>query len=88
MTQSPVPTYFQCFISLALGLAPLFIIFGVGALLGFDSYKFNRVPVHGPLGLLYSLVTATIMAALFAAFQKLGYFILGQLPRREADVDA
>jgi len=88
MDESRAPTYAQCFKSMAVGLAPLFILFGIAAIFGADTVRINRLPVHGPLALLYSVVMALLLAALCATFQKLGYFILSRWPRREADVEA
>jgi len=67
------PTYWESFLSLALGLAPLFLIFAIAALFGFDTIRINRQPVHGPLAFVYSAATTLFLAAAIAAFQKLGF---------------
>ena len=73
----PSPTYAKCFVSLALGLAPLFLALGIAAMFGLNTMTVNRQFVHGPMALLISAVTPIVVGAVLAAFQKLGYAILG-----------
>ena len=80
-----VPSYGQCFVSLALGLAPFLLLLGVAALFGADTITSGGRHIHGLGAVLVALIVNTIFAAIFAGIQKLGYGILGLIPRKQSD---
>jgi hypothetical protein len=51
-----------------LSLIPLTIFFGVLALFGLDTIRWNNSPVHGVSGFLLSPLIGIFMAAFFTAF--------------------
>ena len=82
------PSYGQCFASLALGLAPVFLLFGFSALFGANTVTSGGRNVHGIGALFVAIILNLVFAAIFAGLQKLGYVILGVVrryrPRAEA----
>ncbi|HUE78660.1 MAG TPA: hypothetical protein VMN38_03420 [Sphingomicrobium sp.] len=85
---SGTPSYGECFASLALGLAPIFLLLGVSALFGANTVTSGGQNVHGIGALFVSVVLIVVFAAIFAGLQKLGYVILGHLRRKRSQVDA
>ncbi|OYW13933.1 MAG: hypothetical protein B7Y82_06260 [Sphingomonadales bacterium 32-65-25] len=77
-----VTSYGQCFASLALGLAPLFMLLGVAAFFGADTVTFGGKNIHGIGSVVVVVVLNAIFAALFAGLQKLGYIFLRFISRR------
>ena len=49
-------------------MIPLTIFFGILALFGLDTIKWNNAPIHGVSGLLLSPLLGVFMAAFFTAF--------------------
>jgi tryptophan-rich sensory protein len=82
------PGYGQCFASLGLGLAPLFLLFGVSALFGANTVTFGGQNVHGIGALFVALILNVLFAGIFAGLQKLGYVILGFVHRKRPEVQA
>ena len=82
------PSYSQCFVSLALGMAPFFLVLGVLALFGANTVTSGGQNVHGIGALLIAIVINVAIAAIFAGLQKLGYVILGLLQRYRTEAEA
>lgn len=82
------PSYGQCFVTLALGMSPFFLLIGVSALFGANTVTSGGQNVHGIGGLLLALVLNVIFAAIFAGAQKLGYVILGLVRRKRPEATA
>ena len=82
-------SYVQCFASLAVGLAPLFLLMGVAAILGANTVQANGQNVYGITGLIVAIILNVVFAAILAGLQKLGYLILGLFPgkRRRAGLE-
>jgi hypothetical protein len=80
MEQS-APSYGKCFASLALGLAPLFLILGVAAIFGANTVTANGHNVYGLTGLIVAIILNIVFAAVFAGLQKLGFIFLGPFKR-------
>lgn len=71
------PSYGPCFASLALGMAPIFLLLGVSALFGADTVTSGGQNVPGIGALFVSIILNVVFAAIFAGLQKMGYVILG-----------
>ena len=82
------PSYGQCFASLALGLAPVFVLVGVSALFGANTVTSGGQYVHGIGALFVALILNVVFAAVFAGLQKLGYVILGLFRRKPPEAQA
>lgn len=82
------PSYGQCFVSLALGLAPFFLLLGVSALFGANTVTSGGQNVHGIGALFVAIIVNVVFAALFAGIQKLGYVILGVARRMRPEPQA
>lgn len=82
------PTYGECFVSLALGMAPFFLLMAISALLGADTVTSGGQYVHGVSALVVCLVIGLIFPAIFAGIQKLGYLILGLVRRGRPEAEA
>ena len=83
-----VPTYGQCFVSLALGMAPFFLLMGVLAVFGANTVTSGGQNVHGVGALVVCVVLGLVFPAIFAGVQKLGYLFLGLLRRNRSEVEA
>ena len=83
-----VPSYGQCFASLAFGLAPIFLLIGVSALLGANTVASGGRNVHGVGALLVAVILNLVFAAIFAGLQKLGYVFLGLVRRYQRGAQA
>lgn len=68
--------------SLALGMAPLFLLLAVSAMFGANTVSSGGQNVHGVGALVVCVVLNLVFPALFAGVQKLGYTFLGLLGRR------
>ena len=79
------PSYRKCFVSLAMGLAPIFLILGVAAVFGSNTVSWNGQNVYGLPALLVALLLNIVFAAAFAGLQKLGFWLLGLFNRRAAE---
>ncbi|WP_037499757.1 hypothetical protein [Sphingomonas jaspsi] len=77
-----MPTYNQCFASLAAGLAPFCVLVGIAGFAGSNTVTWNGQYVHGAGALLVAAVLNLLFAAIFAGVQKLGYWILGRVRPR------
>jgi tryptophan-rich sensory protein len=75
------PSYGRCFASLALGLAPIFLILGIAAIFGANTVTANGHNVYGLTGLIVAMILNVVFAAIFAGLQKLGYLIIGLIGR-------
>ena len=84
MISDSEPSYVRCFASLALGLAPFNLLFGISAVFGANTVTFNGQFVHGAAALVVCLVINLAMPAFFAGLQKLGYLLLRFLPNARA----
>jgi uncharacterized membrane protein len=82
------PSYGQCFVSLALGMAPFFLLLGFAALFGANTVTSGGQNVHGIGALFVAVVVNVVFAAIFAGLQKLGYVILGLFRRRRSEAEA
>jgi len=82
------PGYGQCFASLAVGLAPLFLILGVAAVFGSNTVTWNNQNIYGFPALLVAALLNVGFAAIFAGLQNLGYWILGLVRRDRAEESA
>lgn len=83
------PGYGTCFATLALGMAPLFLVLGVAALFGANTVTANGQNVYGITGLIVSAILAIVFAAIFAGLQKLGFLTLGFIRRgRHGEAEA
>jgi hypothetical protein len=76
-----VPSYGQCFASLAVGLAPIFLILGVAAVFGANTVTWNGQNIYGVPALFVAAGLNMVFAAIFAGLQKLGYWLLGLVRR-------
>lgn len=77
------PSYGRCFASLALGMAPVFLLLGVSALFGANTVTSGGQNVQGIGALFVSVTVNVVFAALFVGLQKLGYVIWDPLrPKR------
>ena len=83
--RSTTPSYADCFVSLALGMAPFFLLVGIAAVFGANTVTSGGQNVHGIGALVIALVLGLIFPAIFAGVQKLGYLFLGLLRRRQAE---
>ncbi|ASP30099.1 hypothetical protein CHH26_07540 [Qipengyuania flava] len=79
--QNHTPTFGRCFASIALGLSPIFLIFGIAALFGADTVTFNGGQQYGIVGLLVAIILNLAMATVIAGVQKLGYIFLRFIER-------
>ncbi len=70
-------SYGECFVSLALGMAPFFLLIGIAALFGANTVTSGGQNAHGIGGLIIATVLNLVFAAIFAGMQKLGYVMLG-----------
>lgn len=77
------PSYGKCFASLALGMAPIFLVLGIAAAFGSNTVTWNNQNVYGVPGLLTAILLNIMLAAIFAGLQKLGFWLLG-IRRRSA----
>ena len=78
------PSYWECFASLALGMAPFFLLTAVSAMFGANTVTAGGENVYGLGALLVSAVLSLVFPAIFAGIQKLGYLIWRLLrPKRE-----
>jgi hypothetical protein len=82
------PSYAECFVSLALGMAPFFLLMGILAVFGANTVTSGGQNVHGIGALVVCVVLALVFPAIFAGVQKLGYIFLGMLRRKHSEVDA
>ncbi len=82
------PSYGRCFASLALGMAPIFLLLGVSALFGANTVTSGGQNVHGIGALFVSITLNVVFAAIFAGLQKLGYVILGVLRRKRTEAES
>lgn len=83
-----VPSYGECFVSLALGMAPFFLLMGILAVFGANTVTSGGQNVHGPGALVVCVVLGVVFPAIFAGVQKLGYIFLGLLLRKQSEVEA
>lgn len=81
-------SYGQCFASLALGMSPIFVIFGIAALFGADTVRYNGEGIHGLMALIVAIVWNVVFAAILAGLQKLGYVIIGLFRRWKSETQA
>jgi|ERR1700722_2686338 len=51
-----------------LSMVPLAVFFGILAIFGLDTIKWNNQPIHGIAGLLVSPLLGIMMAGFFTAF--------------------
>ena len=86
--ESRAPSYAQCFATLALGLAPVFLLLGVAALFGANTVTSGGQNVYGVGALIVAIILNIVFAAVFAGLQKLGYVILGLLRRKRNEGQA
>jgi hypothetical protein len=82
------PTYGECFVSLALGMAPFFLLVGIAAVFGANTVTSGGQNVHGVGALVVCIVLGLVFPAIFAGVQKLGYLMLGVLRRKQTEVEA
>ena len=76
------------FFSLALGMAPFFLLIAISALFGANTVTSGDQNVHGIGALVVCAVLGLIFPALFAGVQKLGYIFWGLLRRKRSEADA
>ena len=81
-TAHQAPTYGTCFIALALGLFPIFLILAIAGFFGANTVTFNGQNVYGVTALIVSLVLNVFFAAILGGVQKLGFVFLGLIRRR------
>lgn len=86
--KSNVPTYGECFASLALGFAPLSLLCAIAAMFGADTVHANGQATHGVGAIFLCIFVDVAFAAIFAGLQKLGYVFLGFIPRKGSKVEA
>jgi hypothetical protein len=67
------PTYGDCFLSLALGMSPIFILLAVSAIFGANTVSSGGQNVHGVGAVVVCVVLNLVFPAIFAGVQKLGY---------------
>jgi len=76
MSDDYEPSYARGFLSLALGLSPMFVLFTVSAMFGANTVTFSGRNVYGAGALIVCIVLNIIFAAILAGLQKLGYIFL------------
>ena len=76
MSDDYEPSYARGFLSLALGLSPMFVLFAVSAMFGANTVTFSGWNVYGAGALIVCVVVNIIFAAILAGLQKLGYIFL------------
>jgi hypothetical protein len=76
MSDDYEPSYARGFLSLALGLSPMFVLFAVSAMFGANTVTFSGRNVYGAGALIVCIVLNIIFAAILAGLQKLGYIFL------------
>ena len=81
---SCTPTYGQCFASLALGMAPLFLLLAISALFGGNTVTSGGQNVHGVGAIVVCGVLNVLFPAIFAGVQKRGYMFLDHIGRRRS----
>jgi len=86
--KSSTPSYGQCFVSLALGMAPIFLLLAISAMFGANTVTSGGQNVHGIGALFVCIVLNLIFPAIFAGLQKLGYIFLGLLRRKQPEAPA
>ena len=86
--KNDTPTYGQCFISLALGMAPIFLLIAVSAMLGANTVTSGGENIHGAGALAVCVILNLLFPAIFAGVQKLGYVFLGLLRRKRVEAEA
>lgn len=85
--EKQAPGYQQCFLSLAVGLSPFFLLMGIAGLAGSNTVTWNGQYIYGIGALLAAIAMNLFFAAIIAGLQKLGYWIIGlvgHLRSREA----
>ena len=82
------PSYGKCFVSLALGMAPFFLLMGILAVFGANTVTSGGQNVHGIGALVVCAVLGLIFPAVFAGVQKLGYIFWGLLRRKRSEAQA
>lgn len=82
------PSYGECFVSLALGMSPFFLLMGIAAMFGANTVTSGGQNVHGIGALLISAVLGAVFPAIFAGVQKLGYIFLRLLRRIQPEPQA
>lgn len=87
-TADAEPSYGECFVSLALGMAPFFLLLGIAAVFGADTVTSGGHNVHGIGALVVCSVLGLVFPAIFAGVQKLGYIFLRLLRRKQPEVEA
>ena len=85
---NPAPSYVTCFVTLALGMAPVFLIMGIAAFFGANTVTANGHNVYGVTGVIVAIILNVVFAAIFAGLQKLGFVILGLLRRKRGEAQA
>jgi len=70
--KKPEPSYGECFVSLALGMAPFFLLIGISAIFGANTVTSGGQNVHGIGALVVCVVLGMVFPAIFAGVQKLG----------------
>lgn len=81
------PNYGQCFVSLAIGIAPICLLFGVSALFGANTVTSGGQNVYGVGALIVAIFLNVVFAAVLAGLQKLGYVILGLIRRSRSEAE-
>lgn len=81
-------SYGQCFATLAIGMSPIFLIFGIAAVFGADTVRYNGEGIHGLIALVIAIVWNVVFAAFLAGLQKLGYVIIGLFRRKKSETQA
>ncbi len=82
--ETSAPTYGRCFLSIAVGLSPIFLIMGIAAVFGSNTVTWNGQNIYGLPALLVAVLLNILFAAIVAGLQKLGYWLLGFLPKKPA----
>ena len=82
------PSYGECFVSLALGMAPFFLLLGIAAVFGANTVTSGGQNVHGIGALVVCAVLGLIFPAVFAGVQKLGYIFWELLRRKRSKAEA
>jgi hypothetical protein len=86
--QQSAPTYGTCFLTLLIGLAPLFLIMGIAGLMGANTVTANGQNVYGATALIVAVILNVVFAAIFAGLQKLGFWLLGLIRRSPKEAEA
>lgn len=86
--RAAAPSYGECFVSLALGMAPFFLLVGISAVFGANTVTSGDQNVHGIGAVVVCLVLGLVFPAIFAGVQKLGYIFFGFLRRKQPEVEA